>query len=180
MGLFNKKDVKRPAPIPALPELPKLPDFPFLDDDDDRHIHRLPSFPSSSLGTKFSQDTIKGAVTGEEEEGDSDADDFAYEDDMRMMQEPLKKSMTQEMPRGFISQKMTRNAEPVFIRVDKFEDAMKIFNETRKKVGEIEHVLADLKALKEKETHELDSWENEIKSLKDQIEKVNTDIFSKV
>lgn len=182
MGLFSKKEVKKPIQAPKLPELPKLPDFPSFGEDDDKQIHRLPSFPSSSLGTKFSQDTIKGAVTGEEEDLDDEvgnADDFA-ENDMQMMPKPLKKAMTRDMASGFSPQKMTRPAEPVFIRVDKFQDAMKIFNETKKKVGEIEKILADLKTLKEKETHELNSWENEIKSLKDQIEKVNMDIFSKV
>lgn len=193
MGLFSKKKQVKPTgsqSLPSLPELPKLPDLPsmnFEEDADSRQIHKLPSFPSSPMGKKFSQDTIKGAVTGEEEDdsGDANANDFAdydEEDEEQMMPEPLKRPRTHEMSlRGNFSQsKSTVSAEPVFIRVDKFEDAMKVFNDTRKKMENIEKILKDLKGIKEKEDQELTSWENEIMSLKDQIEKVNTDIFSKI
>jgi len=187
MGLFKKsggaKEIPKPSPAPALPELPKLPDFPSMDDDeDDKQIHKLPSFPSSSLGTKFSQDTIKGAVTGEEEDRE-DANEFTDEDEMRMMQEPPRKSRTMEMGairRMPLEMSRTESAEPVFIRVDKFEEAMKVFHQTKKKVSEIEKILEDLKTLKDKEDKQLLSWESEVAALKNQIEKVNTDIFSKI
>ena len=71
MGLFgtNKKEEKKKEEIPQIPALPKLPEFQGFGDfgyDGTAQIHKLPSFPSSSLGTKFSQNTIKEAVTGDE------------------------------------------------------------------------------------------------------------------
>ncbi len=207
MGLFNKKKVPTSQNLPSLPELPKLPDLPSMHDGDDKQIHKLPSFPSSSLGKKFSQDTIKGAVSGEEED-EGKANEFANydedEDEEQTMPEPLKKPMTREVgseerrsimastepyapaaktaarPSVSVAPVQTRGAEPVFIRVDKFEGAMQIFNQTRKKMDEIEKILGDIKNLKDKEDQELTSWENEIMALKDKIEKVNADIFSKV
>lgn len=183
MGLFgkNKKEEKKKDVTPQLPALPKLPEFPTLDEEL-MQIHRLPSFPSSYLGTKLSQNTIKDAVTGEESYySDEDANDFTDEENMRM-QEPLKRPLTEEMgdrrfPSRF-SSGMTQ--EPVFIRIDKFEEARGVFNETRRKISEIEATLEEMKGIKEKEDKELQSWESEVKSMKDKIEKVDRDIFSKV
>lgn len=177
MGLFNKskKEVKM-GEIPSLPDLPKLPDFPMLEEEDSR-LHKLPSFPDNSLGTKFSQNTIKDAIAGEEEGEYGNANEFADEDAIRMMQKPLRKPLTEEM--GMRSS-MRTGAEPVFIRIDKFEDALKIFSETKRKLSEIERLLDEAKRLKEKEEGELQTWENEIKSMKGQIEKVDRDIFSKI
>ncbi len=176
MGLFNKgkKEVKVGG-VPSLPELPKLPDFPTLEEEDNR-MHKLPSFPYTSLGTKFSQSTIKDAVAGGRE-GYGDADEFADADKMRMMQEPLRRPTTEEMG---MRPMMKTGAEPVFVRLDKFEDALKIFSEIKRKLSEINRLLEETKRLKEKEEGELQAWENEIRSMKEQIERVDKDIFSKI
>ncbi|MBU2458771.1 MAG: hypothetical protein KKB29_00180, partial [Nanoarchaeota archaeon] len=186
----KKEDEKDRTLNGSLTELPRLPDF--SEDDNFGPIHKLPSMPNSSLGTKFSQDTIKEAVAGEKEDREfPDADDFDDEsenfdedsDEMRMMQEPLRKPLTKELWKnsgsgGFDS---GRNVgEPVFIRIDNFEEALKIFNNTKKKISDIEHTLSEIKKLKEREEGELKSWENEIRSMKDQIEKADRDIFSKI
>jgi len=185
MSLFgkDKKEEKVKEEAPQLPSLPRLPEFPSFDEES-MQIHRLPSFPSSSLGTKFSQNTIKEAVTGEER-GDSsydDANDFEDEDSMRMMQQPLKRPMTEEMGSRRFSSKLSglRAPEQVFVRIDKFENAIKIFNEIGEKISEIEATLEGIKGIREKEDIELQAWENEIKSMKDQIEKVDRDVFSRV
>ncbi len=177
MGLFNKnkKEVKM-GKIPSLPDLPKLPDFPIMEEEENR-IPKLPRFPDNYLGTQFSQNTIKDAVAGEEEE-QSGANEFADEDEMRMMQEPLRKPVTEEI--GTRSLMRMEKTEPIFIRIDQFEDALRIFRETKRKLLEIERLLEEEKKLKEKEANELDEWETEIRSMKDQIEKVDKNIFSKI
>ena len=75
---------------------------------------------------------------------------------------------------------MTRKAEPVFIRIDKFEESMKIFHNIRSQVSEIENLIKNTKEIKAKEEEELASWESEIQVIKNQIEKVNQDIFSRI
>jgi len=193
MGLFSKKkeEEKPKSPSGSLPPLPRLPQIDEFGETDN-HIHKLPSLPHSSLGTKFSQDTIKEAVAGEKEDRGFGADDFddmdedMDEDSMRMMQEPLRKPMTEEIwdknPHsgkfGFDNERKV--GEPVFIRIDNFEEALKIFNTTKKKISDIEHVLSEIKRVREKEEGELKSWENEVRSMKDQIEKADRDIFSKI
>jgi len=187
MGLFNKKkEVKKEVSLlPDLPKLPELPKFP-KPDDEERQIHKLPSFPPNSLGTRFSHNTIKEAVAGDEED-ELLADDFLDEDEMRMMREPARKPFTEEIEEKIPSRlkglgfgKERSIEEPIFIRIDRFEEALKIFNETKKKISEINRILEDIRKVKEKEENELKTWENEIRSMKEQIEKVDKDIFSKI
>ena len=203
MGLFSKKEEKVETDIPALPRLPRLPDFSEMED---KTIHQLPSFPSNSLGKKFSRDSIKDAVSGERGGGNFYADEFS-DDEMRMMRGPLRKPMTEEVeedeeaefpermrtvsrqerefserPERMERMRMAprQETEPVFVRIDKFEEGLKIFEGIRDQISEIERILAETKRLKEKEDAELRSWENELKRMKGEIERMGGDIFSRV
>ena len=185
MGLFKKKEIVEKANnsdenYPELPELPKLPELPGTEKNkSSKASYLLPSFPNNSLGEKFSRDTIKKAVTGEEEgEEVFDAYDFA-EEDMQMMQKPQRR--VQEIPDGFEeAERRIKKIEPVFIRLDKFEESLHLFEKTKKQILEIENMLSEIKRIKEHEEKELEHWENEMQSIKTQIEKVDKDIFSKI
>ncbi len=191
MGLFgkNKKGEKREEK-PSLAQLPRLPE---LDSSNQNKMHKLPSFPSNSVGNKFSQDSIKHAVTGKRGEEEAFyADDFDS-DNERMMHEPLRKPMVKELDEEIEAEKITSpeiasskirhiksSTEPIFIRVDKFEDAIKIFDKAKKQITDIEHILSEINQIKEKEEKELQEWIKNIKSIKTKIEKVDRDIFSKI
>jgi hypothetical protein len=204
MGLFGKKDKKEeikkiPSTVPELPELPKLPELPSMNEFtyEEEHLPQLPTFPNNSLGNKFSQNTIKEAVSGKKEEEEVfDAEDFP-EDDKGMMQKPLQrhamedsdsyeesittKPKSKEVPQNYAMRSyMTKKAEPVFIRIDKFEESMKIFQDIKSQISEIEELIKNTKETKNKEEEELASWETEIQTIKNQIEKVNQDIFSRI
>ena len=198
MGLFKKKEEKRPdlskaldnSTLPELPSLPDTNDFPSLEEFD-RTSKQLPTFPKNQFGEKFSQKAIKEAVSGEEE--DEGVSEFSREPlRNKVMSRELEESEFQDMPKmiqrrsypvpqEFMSAaKKVREAEPVFIRIDKFEESLKTFEKTRQKIMEVEKMLLDIKLLKEQEEKELDSWEKELQFIKNQIERVNNDIFSKV
>lgn len=186
MGLFGKKEKKSETEIPVLPRLPRLPELPDMEFMGDRTIHQLPSFPSNSIGKKFSQDSIKDAVSGERGGEDFYADEFS-DNEMRMMRGPLRKPLTEEMEEdigaGFPERArgtFRQEAEPVFVRIDRFEEGLKIFEGIKNQISEIERVLAETRRLKEKEEAELNSWENELKRMKMEIERMGRDIFSKV
>ena len=206
MGLFGKKKEEKKGELPNLPELLKLPELPEFGNvpDDDKKIPQLPIFPSNSLGEKFSQDTIKEAVTGKKEVNyGSEADEFeSTKDEMRMMPEPLethnittkitRKELDDDEPEfpmmsktrapkefGRATRKV-KGMEPVFIRLDKFEEGLKLFEKTREKIMQIEEDLREIKNLKIEEEKELEIWESELRKIKDQIEKVDQDIFSKI
>ena len=185
MGLFGKKKGEnKKEGIPSLAELPKLPE---LDSSKKfkEEFHQLPNFPSSSLGKKFSQDSIKEAVKGEDY--DHDFESFNPED---IIESSLKKPQIRELEdeveaeemvgqRGSIKRNVIET-EPIFIRIDKFEDAMRIFNDTKRQLSEIESILGHVKKIKEDEEKEIKEWENNLKNMKFQIEKVDRDIFSKI
>ena len=57
---------------------------------------------------------------------------------------------------------------------------MRIFNDTKRQLSEIESILGHVKKVKEDEEKEIREWENNLKNMKFQIEKVDRDIFSKI
>ena len=200
MGLFKKQtkkeDNKRKPELGKLPELPKLPDLPNFEDDSSRssfeepekkeQLSQLPSFPNDSLGQKFSQHTIKEAVTGGKEESEEvpEADEFVLKEE-QMMHRPLgegvREPSTNQVPTTFReAAKRVKEIEPIFIRIDKFEESLHSFDKAKEQIKEIEKMLRDIKNLKEEEEKELHLGEREIQATKQQIEKIDQDIFSKV
>jgi hypothetical protein len=248
MGWFNKKEEIRKEPakmgVPDFPRLPELPELPPLTSPKMKEtLPQLPSFPTNSFGEKFSQTTIKDAISGkpdykidaypEMKKGDKsfNANDFAPpKQSMQMMQKPLNKQrefeyktkeieseedfedfevegMTEETeePEEFKEKDYWKNdgekeeleepkfdykpeykgsklkkKEPVFIRIDKFEESMKAFEKAKKEVLEIERVLKDIMKVKEEEEKQLETWSKDIVRVKEQIDKVDKDIFSKL
>jgi len=177
MGLFSKKKKKKEdISMSKLPKLPELPDLPRIEEE---RLPQLPSFPSNQVGERFSQNAIKEAVTGREEVTE-DADESVG---TRMMQSPpIPYSRDiEETPSEFKeAAKLVKKAEPVFIRIDKFEKILEVFEKEKKKVMDIEKMLKDIKKLKEKEDEELSKWEMEIQTTKEQIERVDKELFSKI
>lgn len=178
MGWFSKN--KKEEAKFSLSELPKLSSLPRLENrefDSDESLPQLPSLPSSSFGEKFSQNAIKDAVSGSSGEKESEEGADESEGEMRMMHEPPRKSLVQEEHKGKMEGK---RAEPVFVRIDKFEESMHVFEKAEKKISEMEELFRDIKKLKEEEEKELDSWESKIQLVKKQIEKIDKEIFSKI
>jgi hypothetical protein len=189
MAWFKKKEKKEesseiPA-LPDIPQLPELPEFPEMNETKDYtrsqdifgQIPQLPSFPNESLGNKFSQDTIKKAITGKREE-EVEAEEFTEE--LPMTQKPLVREGTRRDAYTPLQRTKAKEAEPIFIRIDKFEEGSKTFEDVKKKISEIEELFEDIKSVKEKEEKELSDWENEIKQVKEKIEKIDQNIFSQI
>lgn len=197
MGWFDKKNKKRILEdSPSLPEMPKLPELPKIGEELNE-LPQLPSYPSSSFGKKFSQNVIKEAVSGgkmgEKEVEDKEvfkADESFPEDEEETMQKPpieLTKELPQEKVESlpnikshdFVKTKI-RETEPVFVRMDKFEESLDIFEKAKKKISEIEKFLIEIKKMREKEETELQEWENEIGTIKKQFERIDRNLFSKI
>jgi hypothetical protein len=75
---------------------------------------------------------------------------------------------------------MTRKAEPVFVRMDKFEQAVSTIQEIARKISEIENLLNNIKEIKTKENNEIIEWERELELLKTKIDSIDREVFSKV
>ncbi|MEX0932721.1 MAG: hypothetical protein WDZ77_01325 [Candidatus Pacearchaeota archaeon] len=189
MSWFSKKEEKKTMnpEFGNVPELPKLPELPKTKignlPNDFGNPSQLPSYPSNSFGEKFSQNAIKDAVRGErgekEEDEDWDVDEPAdsEEDDGEMHNLHKPKMHTREMEP---TSKIQGAQDSVFVRLDKFEDGLHKFGKAKEKVSEIESLITNLKKVNEKEMKELMIWEKEVKTMKNNFEKIDKDIFSKI
>jgi len=231
MGWFSKDNStdknNTSGKLPELPRLPELPPLPAIKTNRGEQIHQLPSYPNSQFGQKFSQSTIKNAISSNnpgDKDGDRvfEADDFMNKKNPRMMPKPEQHFPPQPQVRRrqeidddfeesefdagedfdtepeFIghenhqeydnefeapeleSSSRMRTTDPVFIRIDKFEASLKAFEKTKKQIIEMEKNLKEIAELKKEEERELVSWQQEILKVKDQIDRVDKDIFSKI
>ncbi len=181
MALFKKKEESKPEGIPKLPDLklaepPILPELPEMKKDDEDYdnekISQLPSFPPGTLGDKFSQYNIKDAVSGKKEEAEE-----VEEDNQKMQKTPLKE---EKRTMFYQTPEKVKEEEPIFIRIDKFEEGSKTFDEAKKQISAIEGMFEELKKVKEDEEKELKNFEEELREIKEKLEKIDENIFSKV
>lgn len=187
MALFNrnkKGDMKEMEGIPSLPELPKLPDFPM--NEFQYKPNALPKFPNT-FGNKFSQSTIKDAISGEKEDemaNESEEDQMISklptgpltremeEEEMPMEEEPsFKPEFRRETP---------SKMEPMFVRLDKFEESLETFEKIKKQFAGVEGLLSEINSTREEENKELESWQTKLQTMKNQIDKIDRDVFSKI
>ena len=187
MGLFgkkNKEEVKEEVPL--LPRLPKLPELPKIEEIEGG----FPTLPNYPYPEKFSQKIPEENIP-EKREGElfEDNGPIQKSQEIQVMPRPLKKPITQESPLIEEEEKpeveysptpIIRKPEPVFIRIDKFEESLRVFERAKKQIPEIERIILHIKKIKEEEHLELEKWENEIQQTKKQIEKIDKDIFSKI
>jgi len=185
MSWFTKKQENSKLPrLPELPDLPNLPDdspmnsfnpapkpYPEMPRED---IHSLPSFPNSETANKMSREAIKSAL-----EIQPKLKPYTQEIDYSKQFRADESEDEDELPS--ISPKRTQeSSEPIFVRIDKFQLAIKNINEIRKQIAEIEMYLAEIKKLKGKEEEELQEWEREILEAKNKLDNTDKILFSKL
>lgn len=124
------------------------------------------------------QKKLTSPITREIDENEDYKDNYKKEEDLELEEDDLNEINFEE-PKMHTSRKSSKK-EPVFIRIDKFEESMKTFEKTKKEIAEIEKMLKDIQKIKDQEEKELESWSNSIVKIKDQVAKVDEDIFSKI
>lgn len=192
MGLFGGKKKEdtmpkgEPPKLPELPQLPELPSFPEVHSPPHYQPNQLPSIPSGRFGDALAKTTIKTAVGGDDER------ENAFMPKQRLTRElPFGESEEIEEQEGMIMENdeperhhiyssPPSTTEPVFIRVDNFEESLQIFQDTKQKLAEVESMLQDIKKIKEKEQEELELWEEELLAAKESIEEADQNLFSKI
>lgn len=179
MGWFSKKEkVPEIPPAPVLPEMPKKTDVK-------KGLPELPTF-SDNLPTKNSnQQPVKSGIADlSGEKGEQPGSGLPKIPSISSLPEPPKKSgeqrRTLELNASIHDKPVTKQAEPIFVRIDKFQSAQKDFNEIKEKVKEIESVLKKIKDVKSKEEEEISAWTNEIEKLKSRLAEVDSNIFSQI
>ena len=171
--------------------------------DSDEEIHNLPSFPDSPMKKGFNQIAIKDAVKTDEIKDDLPKMlDFPREESEREIHS-MHKSRIIEMeewqphpkhkkPRDLnlpeeVHMRMHEHPEhhehdkhgPIFVRLDRFEEARDSLALIKEKLKDIEELLHTIREVKTKEDQELSSWEKEMQAVKDRVNAITTDIFEK-
>lgn len=181
----GKKEVEEE--IPELPELPPLPELDYEQEPKTGikdELPPLPSFPSTPTGEKISHASIKHTIkptkfkvnlpktrTREiEEEAEPTIGHQGYK--------PIVKEMAPETPIKEFSP--PTKPEPIFVRIDKYQQALSQFQEIKKRIAEIDNLLRNIREIKTREEAELQQWEQEIQDAKSKLNSIDKTIFNKI
>ena len=195
MGFFSKTSKKEgkdkiDSPMenesPNLPSLPDLPiEYPerFNQKQENSSLPSLPSMPNSRMADEFNRNNVKDAVIHNEKHYEPSKMNFPPKNLPPIMSyppKPIHKQRTMEMTEWEEPKKMTKQAQPLFIKLETFEKAISSFNEIKLKVSEIESLLRNIREIKNKEDKELNEWEREIGQIKSQLDQINQEIFENI
>ena len=200
MGLFSKKEE-----VPEIPSAPTLPELPMSKEQPGKKdLPGLPTFPSGSKNEDINQEMVKSAVSdmpspGEEEVHVEIPQDLHIEEEGKgesmippkpftreAIPELPKTASIADMPRRTLeitspmrNRTSTRQIEPIFVRIDKFQLAQKNLESIKEKVKEIESVLGKIKGVKSKE-EELAGWTEDIEKVKARLAEVDSGVFDQI
>jgi hypothetical protein len=165
MGIF-KKEVKE-AGLPDLPgSLPELPELPPEYKSKEINLPELPTMPKTAMGDSMNLQVIKSSVISNEKP-------IAIE---------IKNIGNSEEPkeaREFQSSEETAKSQ-IFVKIDRFKDALKKFEEVKKIFNDIEYSVSRIMETKEKEEAELKLWKEKTEGLKEKIKVIDTYLFNKL
>jgi len=200
MGLFGKKkDVESEVTLPDLPEmdgdLPSIENNPYpLGNLPDLEPNELPPLPNNeNIG--INQSAIKSeiskskapplnSISGEYKPRFNLVESSGRAPPIKIGQgqvnEIVKPQAPPEIRTTNSPKSFSKEIEPIYVRLDKFQTTVGAFEEIRDKVLDIEKLLNKIKETREKEDRELEEWENEIQVIKSRIESVDKSIFNKL
>jgi hypothetical protein len=178
MSFFKHKEEDDKSQLPQLPGLPDMPQLPELPQTAKKpEIQPLPTFPRNSFGDSLGLNAIKSSVN-EPTEIQFNSTPIRPEE-RRTIEisdiKSMKPRVDLQNSNTFVSEK-----QPVFIKLDKFQDAVKKFEEIKSKVSEIENSLTKIKEIKEREEQELKAWEQEMQIIKDKVGNIDSSLFNKI
>jgi len=204
MSWFKKKEEQTiEEEIPELPELPNpdefsLPDLPNTSFNlDAKNMPQLPQLPELKTEGIIHPEVIKQEVMKPRKE--MQKSQFRPVE-TRQRQEPQFRPVEtrqrqepqlirerqeiheepQEMPEITPTPIITKNSEPIYVRLDKFETSLHSIQEIKRKITEVENILKKTKEIKQKEEQELEIWEKEIHIIKSRVDAIDKTIFNKL
>lgn len=171
MGWFNNKEK-----VPELPPAANIPNLPV----DKSPLPELPSYKNNPAGEQINNEVIKSAVQDSSGENEVQVEELPQNFHFPEPQQEEKKTMelapTPQMPQ----QPMVKSNEPIFVRIDKFQEAKKDFEEIKRKLKEIDSVLKRVKDIKAKEDAEIGGWSDELEKVKSRISDIDESFFNRI
>lgn len=87
-------------------------------------------------------------------------------------------SMNESAPKKtMMEEESFRPSGPVFIKIEKYEEALNDINFAREKINEIEQLLDGLKRVRREEDKELETWEESLNQIKEKLAMVDENLF---
>ena len=203
MGWFTKKEN-----VPEIPMAPRLPDLPETSQAEQK-LPELPSFPNNSYNDQLNNELVKSAVgdssvdlgevlkyPGQENHKDFREKEVKVEElprDFKLsyqtkqeqqIEQPAEEPKQQEkrtleLAPSMLNESKTKNYEPIFIKIDKFNSAQSDFIEIKKKINEFENTLRKVKELKTREDSEIQEWIEDFEKIKSHLSEIDNNIFSR-
>lgn len=181
MGLFTKKPKQEISELPDLPPLPRLPELPELEPEREKALPMLPSINTSRFpSAEFPP--IRTPLTKEISSGEEEVTNSKFNQELVNESSPR----TLELPEQTIPRprlpvlKQIKQEQPVFVRIDKYQEAIRALSEIKAQLSQIESYLREVKSLKQKEETELSSWEQDLESIKSRLNNIDQSVFSKL
>ena len=190
MGFFSKEKEK-------VPELPVLPNPPVIPQVPKKETKELPELPHTNFGENLNQKMVKSAINDSSMDenieqlpknfklGEKEVDLIPV-----VPQEPIiskeeitpmiHEKKTLELPADVEVKHLTEKSEPIFVRIDKFQQADKDFTEIKRMVKDIGETQKKIKDIKIKEDAEISGWSHEIEKVKARLEEIDSDIFGRL
>jgi len=159
MSFFTRK---KTGELPELPELPKLPELTIP-----RAKQELPPLPQVSeepQESSLSEPPMTQELESEElESTPPQIRESRFPDIKRFTREPRESSI-----------------EPIFVRIDKYQESKENLQEVKRKVLEIESLLRDIREIKSREDSQLHEWDSDIQEAKAKLDKIDRIMFQKM
>ena len=89
-----------------------------------------------------------------------------------------RKPFISQMPKKMaMEDSMEKKTGPVFIKIDKYDEAVDHINSIKDKVNEIENVIENLKKIKREEDNALDEWKSSLNEIKEKLMMIDRSLF---
>ncbi len=175
MGLFSKKSDNSFEKLPELPQLPKSVITPAQ-----VQTSALPAMPRSESANRWSMQAVKDAVKSQDNY--SDSNNYSDNNDISSGEREVNERV-ELMPRSrstYPTQQAPLRREPLFVRIDKFESALRDFDEISVKIRKIDDLISEIRTLREKEDREFSEWEKDLHTIRSRLDNIDRTLFSQL
>jgi len=181
MQLFKKKkeDAKGLFELPELPGFPEMREIKEALKPREEAIPPLPALPSASQYPIQAQQLQRPDIRKTEEIGSMSApltrEIMPVQTIMSRQSYPIREEASEEQV-----QRGSKQREPIFVKIDKFNDALNNFEAIKQKISEIDSLLKKVKETRTKEQEEIDSWEREVEEIMSKVNNIDQKLFNKL
>jgi len=184
MGLFNKKG----GDIPEIPEAPKLPELPAMPAA--THVPELPSLPGAAKNDNLNQEMVKSAIGDAPTEASTMLPSVPAQPAAPVVEVAAPPVVGETSPIPSLPEPEVAaipaphvektGPEPIFVRIDKFQDAKESLNDIQGKTKEMKEILRKINDVRRQEEEELNGWDQELEKLKGMLAEVESEIFNQI